>query len=71
MGIHVIEIIVRGRLGPELSAALDGFSLTAEGTCTRIVGSIPDQARLLGLLEMLDQLHVEVVSVNPIPADIG
>ena len=71
MGTHVIEIVVRGRLGPELIAVFDGYTVSDEGGFTSIVGRIPDQARLLGLLEMLDELHVEVVSVNPVPTDIG
>jgi hypothetical protein len=60
---------VRGKLGPELVAALQGFTVeAAPDGCTRVVGPIPDQARLIGLLDMLDQLHIEVVSVNPVPA---
>jgi hypothetical protein len=34
-----------------------------------IVGAIADQARLLGILEMLDDLNIEVVSVNPVQTD--
>ncbi|MCW3493085.1 hypothetical protein [Microbacterium sp. SSM24] len=68
-GSQVVEIVVRGKLGPELVAALDDFAVVdAPDGCTRLVGTIPDQARLIGLLEMLDQLHIEVVSVNPVPA---
>ena len=68
-GSQLVEVVVRGKLGPELVAALEGFAvLGAPDGCSRLVGTIPDQARLLGLLEMLDQLHVEVVSVNPVPA---
>ncbi|KRB36868.1 hypothetical protein [Microbacterium sp. Root180] len=68
-GSQVVEIVVRGRLGHDLVAALDDFAVEeAPEGCTRVVGTIPDQARLIGLLEMLDQLHIEVVSVNPVPA---
>ena len=68
-GPQVVEVIVRGRLGPDLIAALHDFEVeTVADRCTRVVGSIPDQARLIGLLEMFDQLHIEVVSVNPVPA---
>ena len=68
-GSQVVEVVVRGKLGPELVAALQGFEAHgAPDGRTRLVGVVPDQARLLGLLEMLDQLHVEVVSVNPVPA---
>jgi len=69
MGTQVVEIVVRGALGPELVAALDGFAVEhgADG-CTRLVGAVPDQARLIGVLGMLDDLHIEVVSVNPVLA---
>lgn len=68
-GSQVVEILIRGTLGPDLVAALDGFTVTAApGGCTSVLGRIPDQSKLLGLLEMLDTLHVEVVSVNPVSA---
>ncbi|MGL4258043.1 hypothetical protein [Microbacterium sp.] len=68
-GSQVVEIVVRGTLGPDLVAALPGFTVeVTPDACTRVVGTIPDQARLLGLLDMLDELHIEVVSVNPVPA---
>lgn len=68
-GSQVVEIVVRGKLGPDLVAALQGFAVEdAVDGCSRVVGGIPDQARLIGLLEMLDELHIEVVSVNPVPA---
>lgn len=68
-GSQVVEIRIRGTLGPDLIAALDGFTITAApGGCTSLVGRIPDQSKLLGLLEMLDELHIEVISVNPVGA---
>lgn len=71
-GPQVVEVIVRGRLGPELVAALQEFRVgTTAGGDTSLVGSIPDQTRLMGLLGMLDELHIEVVSVNPVPGANG
>ncbi|MHC2998379.1 hypothetical protein [Microbacterium sp. HJ5] len=65
---QVVRILVRGRLGPALVAALDGFALreTDDG-CTSVEGPIPDQARLLGLLDLFEELGIDVVSVNPVP----
>jgi hypothetical protein len=60
-----VEIVIRGRLGPAMTTALHDFTLTAGDGTTRMVGDVQDQAALLGLLELLDELHVEVVSVNP------
>lgn len=66
MRAHVFEVIVRGRLGSSLVGALDGFRVhTDERGLTSIVGPVADQAALLGLLDMLSGLNIEVVSVNP------
>jgi hypothetical protein len=70
MTAQTIEVVVRGRLGPDLIAALDGFAVdTDEQGLTSVVGAIPDQAKLLGLLALFDGLHIEVVSVNPVEAE--
>jgi hypothetical protein len=67
-GPQLVEVIVRGRLGPDLVAALQGFTVgTTRDGRTSLVGRVPDQTRLMGLLSMLDELHIEVVSVNPVP----
>ncbi len=64
---HVMEVVVRGRLGADIVAALDGFDVEpGEHGMTRIVGPISDQSMLFGLLDMFDGLHIEVVSVNPV-----
>ena len=70
MHAHVMEVVVRGRLGAELVAALDGFEVEpTDHGLTRIVGPVPDQSMLFGLLDMFDDLHIEVVSVNPVGAE--
>ena len=70
MHAHVMEVVVRGRLGADLVAALDGFDVEpGEQGLTRIVGPVPDQSMLFGLLDMFDGLHIEVVSVNPVGAE--
>ena len=62
-----IRLVVRGRLWPSLVASLDGFVVDQEADgLTSLVGSTVDQSHLLGLLELLASMRVEVVSVNPI-----
>jgi len=69
MHSQVMEVVVRGRLGADLVASLEGFSVEPAGDgLTRVVGSIPDQSMLFGLLEVFEGLHIEVVSVNPVPS---
>jgi hypothetical protein len=60
------EIVVRGRLSPTLTAAIEGFEVSRfEKGLTHLVGWVPDQARLHGTLEMLRDLNIELVSLNP------
>jgi hypothetical protein len=67
MTSHVYEVIVRGRMSPELMASFAGFEIdTGTDGLTRLVGDVPDQSELLGLLAAFDDLHIEVVSVNPV-----
>lgn len=67
MTSHVYQVIVRGRMSAELMASLEGFTIaTDEGGLTRLVGDVPDQPELIGLLAAFDDLHIEVVSVNPV-----
>lgn len=65
---QIFEVLVRGRMSTALAHALDGFTVQARpGGLTSIVGAVDDQPRLLGLLGAFDDLHIEVVSVNPVP----
>lgn len=65
---RVFEVLIRGRMSTELAQAMDGFSIEARPRgLTSIVGAVDDQARLLGLLGAFDDLHIEVISVNPVP----
>ena len=66
MGPEAFEIVVKGRLSPTLVAALQGFEVSrCEHGMTHLVGWVPDQARLHGLLELLRDLNIELASVNP------
>jgi hypothetical protein len=60
------EIVVKGRLSPTLVAAIDGFEASGvEDGRTTLVGWVLDQARLHGTIELLRDLNIELVSVNP------
>ncbi|GAA5036610.1 hypothetical protein ACFQRL_09575 [Microbacterium fluvii] len=70
MESHLVEIVISGRLGTDLSAALGGFDLQPiDDGRTRIVGPVPDQARLMGLLDMLADLHIDVLSFQRLDGD--
>jgi hypothetical protein len=69
MTAQEFEIVVQGTLGPTVLGALEGFRVSrVEGGTTHLVGWVPDQSRLHGVLTVLQDLHVELTSVNPIRA---
>jgi hypothetical protein len=67
VSVEMFEIVVRGRLSPTLTAALEGFDVShcADGL-THLVGPVPDQARIHGLFQILRDLNIELISVNPV-----
>ena len=65
MGAETFEIVVRGTLSLSLVAALNGFTVNRiEHGMTHLVGPVLDQAQLLGVLEGLRDLTIELISVN-------
>lgn len=65
--VQTFEVIVRGRMSADIAEALDGFTVAnRDGGVTSIVGPVVDQPRLLALLGAFDDLHIEVISVNPV-----
>jgi len=66
------EVVVKGRLSPTLIAAIDGFEVSrCDHGETHLVGWVPDQARLHSTLELLRDLNIELVSVNPKHPGLG
>lgn len=69
MTARVYEVVVRGRIGPELMVSLKDFQIdTDPAGLTRLIGNLRDQSQLLGLLTAFNDLHIEVVSVNYAPS---
>ena len=69
LGARSFEVVVKGRLSPTLTAAIDGFEVSrCEDGFTHLVGWVPDQARLHSTLELLRDLNIELISVNPVSA---
>jgi hypothetical protein len=66
LGAETFEIVVKGRLSLTLIAAIDGFEVShCDRGRTHLVGWVPDQARLHSTLDLLRDLNIELVSVNP------
>ena len=60
---------VRGRLSPDIIAALHPLCTTECTTETVLRGTVVDQAALHGLIVRLEQLGVELVGLLRLPDD--
>lgn len=69
MSSHVYEVLIRGRMRPELMVYFTDWKVHTEADgLTRLTGGALDQSQLLGILAALDDLHTEIVSINRLPS---
>ena len=59
------RLVLRGELGDPFGFLFDGMRLQRLAGMTVLTGQVTDQAHLLGLIEQIQELGVELVSVNP------
>ena len=59
------RLVLRGELGDPFGFLFDGMQLQRLAGMTVLTGPVTDQAHLLGLIERIQELGVELVSVNP------
>ena len=59
------ELVIRGEVGDRFSTAFEGMRLERDSGTTTIAGEVRDQAQLHGLIERVQELGLELVSVNP------
>lgn len=60
---------VRGRISPDIVAALDPLQPTAVASETELRGVLVDQAALHGIIARFEQLGVELVAMSRLPDD--
>ena len=60
-------IVVRGELDERYGYLFDGMQMHRVRGTTVLTGNVTDQAQLHGLLERLEQLALELVSVQQRP----
>ena len=58
------EIRVRGLLGETLLGAFPGLRARAHETETALIGALPDQAALFGVLSHIEALGLELLEVR-------
>jgi hypothetical protein len=68
-GGSVYEIVIRGEIGDRFALLFEGMRLERAAGRTVITGPVLDQAHLLGLIERVQELGLELISVNPRPGD--
>lgn len=62
------EIVVAGRPGAMVAAAMEGFVVDVpEPGLIRCIGAVADQAALQGVLQRLADLRLELVDVHRLP----
>ena len=59
------RLVLRGELGDSFGVLFDGMQLQRVAGTTVLTGDVTDQAHLLGLIDRVQDLGVELVSVNP------
>ena len=59
------RLVLRGELGDSFGVLFEGMQLQRLAGMTVLTGDVIDQAHLLGLIERVQELGVELVSVNP------
>jgi hypothetical protein len=63
------EIRVRGPLGPTIMQAFPTLSASRSGHDTLLIGSLPDQCALYGVIYQLDALGLELLEIRRRPTD--
>lgn len=58
------EIVVGTAVGESWAQWLDGFEIRREGSNSRLIGSIADQAALHGVLGRLRDLAIPILDVH-------
>jgi hypothetical protein len=60
------RLVIRGEIGERFGLLFEGMRLERDRGTTVITGAVRDQSHLHGLIERVDELGLELVSVNPV-----
>ena len=64
---HHYELVLRGEIGDRFGLLFEGMHLERTPGHTVLSGLVLDQAHLHGLIEQIQELGLELVSINPLP----
>ena len=68
-GRAVYRIVVRSELGERYAVAFEGMEMKTKHGCTVLTGEIVDQPHLHGILDRINGLGLELLSVQVLPDD--
>ena len=60
------ELVLRGEIGDHYALLFDGMRLERVAGTTVLTGPVVDQAHLHGVIARIQELGIELVSVNPV-----
>jgi outer membrane PBP1 activator LpoA protein len=63
------RIVVRGELGERFASAFEGMRMETEDGQTILTGEMADQPHLFGVLERINGLGLELLSVQAVSED--
>jgi hypothetical protein len=63
----VYRIVVRSELGERYAAAFEGMRMETRDGQTILTGEVKDQPHLFGILDRLNGLGLELLSVEALP----
>jgi hypothetical protein len=66
---RVYRIVVRSELGDRYAAAFEGMRMETEEGTTILTGEVKDQPYLFGILQRLNGLGLELLSVEVLSED--
>ena len=66
----VYRIVVRSELSDKYAVAFEGMEMEARDGVTVLTGKIIDQPQLFGILDRINGLGLELLSVEALPEDV-
>ena len=63
----IYRIVVRSELSERYACAFEGMRMETEGGQTILIGEVKDQPHLFGVLDRLNGLGLELLSVQAMP----
>jgi hypothetical protein len=66
----VYRIVVRGELSDRYAVAFEGMQMQTKDGCTILTGEVVDQPHLFGILDRVNSLGLELLSVHALGEEV-